>query len=77
MSILRVLVGFGGKFHGLPGKLMRGQMFFLIVMSRSHAVGVRRQIVELSSSLVPIVSAYPATVAAIASIAHGLLLFLK
>jgi hypothetical protein len=43
--------------------LVPGLVIFLAVMRSSDTVGVRGKVVELGSSLVPIVSASPASVA--------------
>jgi hypothetical protein len=43
-------------------KFVSGLVIFLAVMRRSDTVGVRGKIVELSGSLVPVVSASPASV---------------
>jgi hypothetical protein len=51
-----------------------GLVILVSVTRRSDAVSVRSKIVELGSSLVPIVSAFPAMVATIASVAHKQLL---
>jgi hypothetical protein len=45
-------------------------MILVAVTRRGDTMGVCSQIVELGSSLVPIVSALPAMVATIASITH-------
>ena len=46
----------------------------VLVMRRSDAMGVRGEIVVLSGSFLPVVSAYSAMVATVASVADGLLL---
>jgi hypothetical protein len=53
---------------------MSGLVIFLAVMRRSDTVGVRGEIVQLGGSLIPVVSAHPAMVASIASVAHESLL---
>ncbi len=50
-------------------------MIFVAVTRCSDTVSVRGKIVELGSSLVPIVSAYPFVIPSIASVAHGSLLY--
>jgi hypothetical protein len=47
----------GRIFHRLSRKLARGLVIFLAVTHGSDTVGVRRKIVELGSSLMPIASA--------------------
>jgi hypothetical protein len=74
MGFLRILVSLGGEFHGLPGKLVPGLMFVLIVMRRSDAVSVRGEIMIFGGSLMPVVSAFSAVVSTIASVAHKSLL---
>jgi hypothetical protein len=74
MSLLRVLVSLGRVFHRLPRKLACGPVILLAVAHCSDTVGMRSKIVELGSSLVPIVSALPAIAASVASVAHRSLL---
>jgi hypothetical protein len=52
-----------------------GLVIFMAVMRRSDTVGVRGEIVKLGGSLVPVVSAQPAMVASISSVAHESLLY--
>ena len=75
MSFLRVLVSLGRIFHRLFRKLVSGLVVFFVVMCRSDKMGVRRKIVELGSSLVPVVSANLAMVASVAAVAHELLFY--
>ncbi|MGH9681076.1 MAG: hypothetical protein ACRD4Y_14105 [Candidatus Acidiferrales bacterium] len=49
---------------------MTGLVIFLILMRRSDTVGVRGKIVELGGSLVPVVSASPASFEDAYSFAH-------
>ena len=53
---------------------MSGLVILFAVMRCSDTVGMRRKIVELGGSLMPVVSAYPAMIASVATIAHKLLL---
>ena len=75
MGILRELISLGRVFQSLLGMLVSGLVIFLAVMCRRYTMGVRRKIVKLGGSLVPVASALPAMIASIASIAHELLLF--
>ena len=75
MSFLCVLVSLGRVFHRLFRKLVSGLVIFLAVMRRSDTVSVRGKIVELGGSEVPVVSALPAMVASVASVAHESLLY--
>ena len=49
-------------------------MVFLAVMGRGDAMSVRGKVIEFCGSLVPVVAAYPASRASIASVAHKSLL---
>ena len=74
MSFLRVLVSLGRVFHRLPRKLVCSPVIFLAVMHCGGTVGMCGKIVEFGGSLVPIVSALPAMIAPVASVAHESLL---
>lgn len=71
---MRILIRLGGIFHRVFGKFVAGFVVSLAMMRGSDAVRVRGQVMELGGSLVPVVAAYPAMTAAVASIAHKLLL---
>ena len=75
MSFLCVLVSLGRVFHRPFRKFVSGLVIFLSVTRCGDAVGVRGKIMELGGSLVPVVSAKPAMVAPVASVAHESLLF--
>jgi hypothetical protein len=74
VSFLRILVRLGCEFHRLFGILVSRTVIFLAVMRGSNAVGVRGEVVVLGGSLVPVVSALPAMISSIASVAHERLL---
>ena len=55
MRFLRPFERLLGMFHGLPGVFVPGLVIFFPVMHRGGAMRVRREFVELRSSLVRVI----------------------